>query len=67
MIGIEIEGGTILITMTGIVSDADWDAAVSVLEDKLFLQTSKSVKRTYEQAFPYRPGEGRSGPPGATS
>ena len=70
MIGIEIEGGTILITMTGIVSDADWDAAVSVLEDKLFLQTSKSVERACEQAFPYRPGEGRSGSrrsPGATS
>jgi len=40
MIGIEIEGGTILITMTGIVSDADWDAAVSVLEDKLGRQAS---------------------------
>lgn len=45
MIGIEIEGGTILITMIGIVSDVDWDAAVSVLEDELSLQTSKIVER----------------------
>jgi hypothetical protein len=28
MIEVEVEGGTIVITMTGIVSDADWDAAV---------------------------------------
>ena len=40
MIEIEIEGRTIIITMTGIVSDADWDAAVSVLEDKLGRQAS---------------------------
>jgi hypothetical protein len=40
MIGVEVEGGTIVITMTGIVSDADWDAAVSALEEKLGGQAS---------------------------
>jgi hypothetical protein len=35
MIGVEIEGKTIVITMTGNVSDTDWDAAVSTLEEKL--------------------------------
>jgi stage II sporulation SpoAA-like protein len=35
MIAVEVEGGTIVITMIGIVSDADWDAAVSALDEKL--------------------------------
>lgn len=40
MIEVEVEGGTIVITMTGIVSDADWDAAVLALEEKLGVQAS---------------------------
>lgn len=35
MIGVEVEGKTMVITMSGMVSDADWDAAVSALEEKL--------------------------------
>lgn len=35
MIGVEVEGETMVITMSGMVSDADWDAAVSALEEKL--------------------------------
>ncbi|QNT71503.1 SpoIIAA family protein [Defluviicoccus vanus] len=40
MIAVEVESGTIVITMTGIVSDADWDAAVLALEEKLGGQAS---------------------------
>ena len=40
MIEVEVEGRTIVITMTGIVSDADWDAAVLALEKKLGGQVS---------------------------
>ena len=35
MIAVEVEGETIAITMAGIVSIADWDAAVLTLEEKL--------------------------------
>lgn len=35
MIGVEVEGATVVVTMTGMVSDDDWDAAVSALEDQL--------------------------------
>ena len=34
MIGVEVDGTTIVITKTGMVRDADWDAAVSILDDK---------------------------------
>jgi hypothetical protein len=40
MIAVEVAGETIVITMTGIVSDADWDAAVLALEKKLGRQAS---------------------------
>lgn len=40
MIGVEVEGRTIVITMNGKVSDADWDAAVAALDDKLGGQAS---------------------------
>lgn len=40
MIGVEVKGETIVITMTGNVSDADWDAAVLALEEKLGGQAS---------------------------
>ncbi len=40
MIAIDVEGKTIVITMTGTVSDTDWDAAVLALEKKLGSQVS---------------------------
>ncbi|MFZ1413301.1 MAG: STAS/SEC14 domain-containing protein [Defluviicoccus sp.] len=40
MIAVEVKGETIVITMTGNVSDADWDAAVLALEEKLGGQAS---------------------------
>jgi hypothetical protein len=40
MIAVEVKGETIVITMTGKVSDADWDAAVLALEEKLGGQAS---------------------------
>ncbi|MDG4574514.1 MAG: STAS/SEC14 domain-containing protein [Defluviicoccus sp.] len=40
MILVEVKGETIVITMTGNVSDADWDAAVLALEEKLGGQAS---------------------------
>lgn len=40
MIVVEVKGETIVITMTGNVSDADWDAAVLALEEKLGGQAS---------------------------
>jgi hypothetical protein len=44
MIEVEVEGETIVITMTGIVSDADWDAAVLALEEKLGVQALIRVR-----------------------
>jgi hypothetical protein len=35
MIAVDVQQGTIGITMTGIVSDADWDAAVRAVDEKL--------------------------------
>ncbi len=35
MIRLDVEGATIVITMTGIVSEADWEDAVLALEEKL--------------------------------
>lgn len=43
MIKVEVEGGTIVITMSGNVSDADWDVAVSALEEKLGRQASVHI------------------------
>jgi hypothetical protein len=40
MIAVEVKGETIVIKMTGNVSDADWDAAVLALEEKLGGQAS---------------------------
>lgn len=40
MIGVEVEAGMIVITMAGIISDTDWDAAVLALEEKLGGQVS---------------------------
>lgn len=40
MIAVELKGETIVITMAGNVSDADWDAAVLALEEKLGGQVS---------------------------
>lgn len=40
MIAVDVEGSAVTITMTGIVSDADWDAAVAALEDRLGRQAS---------------------------
>ncbi len=40
MIAVEVKGEAIVITMAGNVSDADWDAAVLALEEKLGGQAS---------------------------
>ncbi len=40
MIGVDVIRGTIIITMSGVVSEADWDTAVSTIDGKLGEQAS---------------------------
>jgi hypothetical protein len=40
MIGVDVIRGTIIITMSGVVSEADWNTAVSTIENKLGEQAS---------------------------
>lgn len=40
MIGVDVEDATIVITMTGIISEADWETAVLALDEKLGRQAS---------------------------